>query len=370
MKIVAFTGGGSGGHIFPGIAVAEEILKHEGYGVFWIGSNKGMDREIVESAGLEFVGVPAGKLRRYFSFKTFFDFFRIIGGFFSSYRILKKRSPVLLFSKGGFVSVPPCIAARFLKIPVITHECDVTLGLANKINSLFAKKLLLSFSRTYDFLSVKNKAKAIVTGNPVRKIFYSADKTRGLEFIGKFYDISENKLPVVLVTGGSMGAKTLNELIESILPEILDYCVLVHQRGKGNLSPVSYPGYVQLEFITTQMADLLAAADIVISRAGSNSVWETVTLGKPVILLPLEGSGTRGDQVDNSLYIQESGCGIMLSHYAKDEKFYPTSENLKRILLDLLGNPEKLKKMSENAGRIIPENPAARIASVILENEK
>lgn len=370
MKIVAFTGGGSGGHIFPGIAVAEEILKHEGYGVFWIGSNKGMDKDIVESAGIEFTGIPSGKLRRYFSLKTFIDFFRIIGGFFSSYRILKKRSPVLLFSKGGFVSVPPCLAARFLKIPVITHECDVTLGLANKINSMSAKKLLLSFSKTYEFLSAKNKAKAVVTGNPVRKIFYNADKTKGLEFIGGFYDISENKLPVVVVTGGSLGAKSLNTLIESILPEILDHCLVVHQRGRGNLSPVSYPGYIQLEFITNRMADLLAAADIVISRAGSNSVWETVTLRKPMILLPLEGSGTRGDQVDNSLYIQEAGCGIMLSNSSEDEKFHPTPENLKCVLLDLLKNPEKLGRMSENAGKIIPENPAGRIASVILENEK
>jgi UDP-N-acetylglucosamine--N-acetylmuramyl-(pentapeptide) pyrophosphoryl-undecaprenol N-acetylglucosamine transferase len=229
---VAFAGGGTGGHIYPGLAVADELRARAAADgreirICWIGCSSGMDRMIVEKntdasgrkSADEFYGIPAGKLRRYLSFRNFIDLFRIIGGFFASFAVLVRIRPAVLFSKGGFVSVPPCAAAALLRIPVYTHECDFTPGLATKLNSRNAEHILLSYKETELYLRSEYRKKAIVTGNPVRPVFYTADASRGLAFLG----IAEKKKPVLLVLGGSSGARQINELVRENLDKLCDH---------------------------------------------------------------------------------------------------------------------------------------------------
>ena len=229
---VVFAGGGTGGHIYPGLGVADSFREYckkngENVKIFWIGNSSGMDKNIVESnldssgnrSADVFYGIPSGKLRRYFSFRNFLDVFKIAAGFVSSYFILLKIRPSVLFSKGGFVSVPPCFAAKLLKIPVFTHECDFTPGLATRINSKSAKKILLSFDETKNYLSSQAKVKALTTGNPVRPVFYSAKSEKGLDFL----NIKEKSKPILLVIGGSLGARQINELVKENSTNIDNY---------------------------------------------------------------------------------------------------------------------------------------------------
>ena len=221
LKIV-FAGGGTGGHIYPGIAVADSLkalAESKGLSVeiYWIGNGSGMDRDIVEknlvSAGgsiTEFLGIPCGKLRRYFSLRNFVDIFKIAGGFFKSLSLLKKIKPDVLFSKGGFVSVPPCRAAKMLHIPYYTHECDFTPGLATKLNSGGAKNIFVSYEESSKYLKGKNASKCVVTGNPVRPVFYQDNRDAGLEFLGVPKD---HEKPILLVLGGSSGALQINNLV-------------------------------------------------------------------------------------------------------------------------------------------------------------
>lgn len=377
MKVkIAFTGGGTAGHIYPGLAVADELKalsKEKGtdIDISWIGCSKGMDRKIVTSAvrpdgslsADRFYGIPSGKLRRYFSLKNFTDLFKIAGGFFASFFILLKLKPAVLFSKGGFVSVPPCIAARILHIPVFTHECDFTPGLANRINAKSASKMLLSYEETKRFLSESNKAKAVVTGNPVRPVFYSADRSKGREFLGIPED---NKKPVLLVLGGSSGALQINTLVAESLDFLCSRFTVVHQTGMLNtdekqsaeLKSKYGDDYKPFPFIYKEMCDVLAASDIILSRAGANSIWECAVMYKPMVLVPLCGNGTRGDQVDNAKFFEEKGAAeVLLGKEA-------TSENLKNALLKIENKEsyeEALKKMTGTS------RPAKTIAELIFE---
>lgn len=322
---IAFTGGGTGGHIYPGLAVADELKilsKTQDIEIIWIASSSGMDKKIVESATdsfgnklvNKFYGVPSGKLRRYFSFKNVLDLFKIFAGFVSSFFILLKNRPAVLFSKGGFVSVPPCLSAKILGIPVFTHECDFTPGLATKINSRFAKKILLSYKETVDYFGGSQKLKTVVTGNPVRPVFYSASKKKGKEFLS----IKKSK-PILLVMGGSLGARQINDIVKENIEWLCSNFIVVHQTGEKNIdqSNVSIPekikeNYKCYPFIYSQMPDVIAAADIVLSRSGANSLWECSVLGKPMLLIPLSGSGTRGDQEDNAEYFAKAGAALVL----------------------------------------------------------
>ena len=239
-NLICFTGGGTGGHIYPGLAVADELKAlaaehNKELQINWIGCSKGMDRNIVEKAlGPDgkatvdkFFGIPSGKLRRYFSLKNFSDLFRIAGGFFAALHILRRERPALLFSKGGFVSVPPCLAARILHIPVYTHECDFTLGLANRLNFKSADCMFVSYEETKNRLGVADQKRVVVTGNPVRPVFYKTKPENGLAFLGLgktskqdsqgTQDSNTKTKPILLVLGGSSGAKQINELVfESI----------------------------------------------------------------------------------------------------------------------------------------------------------
>ena len=379
-NLVAFTGGGTGGHIYPGLAVADEIKKtaeenQKELSIIWIGCSKGMDRKIVQSAVGEggklsvekFYGIPSGKMRRYFSLKNFSDLFRIFAGFVAAFFILKKNRPCVLFSKGGFVSVPPCIAARLLHIPVYTHECDFTLGLANRINFKSAKNMFVSYEETRNRLTEADRKRVIVSGNPVRPVFYTADADRGKKFLEE--DTVTSKKPVLLVLGGSSGARQINNLIFENLDWLCERFTVVHQTGllnndesrEGELKLKYGDSYKPYQFIYQEMPDVVAAADVILSRAGANSIWEAAVLYKPMLLIPLCGSGTRGDQVDNAKFFEENNSALILVGEQA------TSDKMKEKLTKLLDEGTRKILSSELKKLIGTQKPAQKIAEIIYE---
>lgn len=377
---IVITGGGTAGHIYPGIAVADEIKNiktNDELKIYWIGCSKGMDRSIVEksmliknhngqSAIYAFKGIPSGKLRRYFSIKNFFDLFNIFFGFVKSFFILLKIKPAALFSKGGFVSVPPCIAAKLLGIPVYIHECDFTLGLANRINAKSAKTIFVSYEETKSKMPTVYKNKTITTGNPIRPVFYNANKANGMSIL----ELNEqNNKPILLVLGGSLGAKQINNLIYQNIEWICQNFTVIHQTGlvnnsnetEANLVHTYGTSYKPFSFIHQNMQDVLSCADVVLSRAGANSIWETAVLNKPMILIPLCGTGTRGDQVDNALYFESKNCAkVLIGENAN-------SINLKDSLSYMLDDKNR-SNMQEQLKLLVGQNmPAKTIAKTIIE---
>ena len=369
IKIV-FAGGGTGGHIYPGLAVADELKKiaeknNLKIKIYWFGNSSGMDRTLVEKSGSadRFCAIPSGKLRRYFSIKNFFDVFKIIAGIVVSFFRLLFIRPAVVFSKGGFVSVPPCFAARILRIPVFTHECDFTPGLATKINSRFASKILVSYPETVKFLPKNKQSLAVVTGNPVRPVFYEADAQKGRKFLfeGKNVDL---KKPVLLVLGGSLGAHQLNELVVENLAWLTEHFNVVHQCGSKDASfvPAQTDSYSPYPFIYEQMPDVIACADVILSRAGANTVWESAVEKKPSVLIPLCGNGTRGDQVDNANFFKERGAAFVLTG---NEAVF---ENLRNCLEKLLDKNERdlmSQKMAELASG---KRASLKIAELIFKS--
>lgn len=364
METIAFAGGGTGGHIFPGLAVIDELRTRTDCRVIWIGSSRGMDRSIVEDNGIEFFGISSGKLRRYFSLSNALDVFRILAGVAQSLFILARARPSLLFSKGGFVSVPPCLAAAILRIPVITHECDFSPGLATRLNSRVAESVLVSYEETRNLLPPGMRDRVTVTGNPVRPIFYGASPVKGRAFIG----CPDASVPILLIQGGSLGARQVNELVYGTLERLCALFFVVHQTGPGNVRSGTVPDskivrerYRQYDFIRSEMADVLSCADIVVARSGANTVWECAASGKPMVLVPLEKGASRGDQVENAMWFVSKGAAVMLTGTdARPERLY---EAVERIAID--GGLRE--RMSANAAALGSARPAAVIASLIVE---
>ena len=375
IKIV-FAGGGTGGHIYPGIAVADATKslaekRNLDVEIYWIGNEKGMDRDIVEknlvSAGgsiSEFCGIPCGKLRRYLSFDNVKDLFRIASGYFKSKKILKAIKPDVLFSKGGFVSVPPCRAARSRKIPYYTHECDFTPGLATKLNSGSARNILISYEDTKGYFSGAMQEKCVLTGNPVRPVFYEDHGADGLKFLG--IDPSHEK-PVLLVLGGSLGALQINSLVKENLDWLLERFIVVHQTGRKfadenpEIFREHHPDYHPHAFIYAEMPSVVQSCDVVLSRAGANSLWECTVCGKPMVLIPLCTAGSRGDQIDNASYFERNGAAVNLT--GNDA----TGENLRKSLEKML-SADFRKGLSDRCRELCGEvKPAERIAEIILD---
>jgi len=306
---MVFTGGGTGGHVFPGIAIAEKLLtEKEKYKIVWIGSNSGMEKEIVERYNIPFYSIPAGKLRRYFSIYNFIDLFKISAGIIYSLILLKKLKTNLIFSKGGFVTVPPVFAAKILGIEVISHESDLDPGLATKINSRFSKKMLFAYKETKEnWNKTIPRQELIVSGNPVRKDIFEGSIDRGRAL----YNIPESK-KIILILGGSQGARQINTLIEDILDELTKTYFVIHQMGKLDYKESRRENYITASLFNKDFPHILAASNLVISRAGAGTLWESGVLGKPSILIPL-GSGTsRGDQVRNAGFFENHGAAIVL----------------------------------------------------------
>lgn len=338
MKKIVLTGGGTAGHVTPNIALIPELNKR-GYDIYYIGSYDGMEKEMIEAENIPYYGIATGKLRRYFDLKNFTDPFKVIKGFAEARSYLKKIDPDVVFSKGGFVAVPVVRAAHSLKIPVIIHESDMTPGLANKLCIPAAAKVCCNFPETVEYLP---KEKAVLTGSPIRQSLLSGSKEKGLSFCG----FTDDK-PLILVTGGSLGAVGVNNAVRSILPSLLENFNVVHLCGKGKLdeSLNSTPGYVQYEFISEELPDLMAAADLVISRAGANAICELLALKKPNILIPLPKGASRGDQILNAKSFKKQG----FSYVIQEEDI--NDERLLKIINGVYKNRQKyIQTMSESAG--------------------
>ena len=283
MKKIVMTGGGTAGHVTPNIALLPS-LKDAEYEVSYIGSYDGIEKQLIEDFGIPYYGISSGKLRRYKSLKNLSDPFRVIKGYFQARKLMNKLKPDVVFSKGGFVTVPVVLAASHKRIPVIIHESDMTPGLANKIASKGATKICCNFPETLKYLPEK---KAVLTGSPIRKELMMGNKLEGLKLCG-----FNSEKPVLLVVGGSTGAVKVNEAVRAVLPKLLESFQVVHLCGKGKTdeSLNGIPGYVQFEYISKEMRDLFAIADIVISRAGANAICELLALKKPALLIPLSAA--------------------------------------------------------------------------------
>ena len=305
MKRIVFTGGGTAGHVTPNIALFPR-LKELGYDIQYIGSYDGIEKKLVADYGIPYYGIATGKLRRYFDPKNFSDPFRVLKGFSEARKLLKQLKPDVVFSKGGFVTVPVVIAAKRCKIPAIIHESDMTPGLANKLCIPSAAKVCCNFPETVNSLPAD---KAVLTGTPIRQELLSGDKEAGRKFCG----FSSDK-PVLMVIGGSLGSASVNENIRKILPELLKEFQVIHLCGKGKTdeSLKNTPGYVQYEYIKQELADLFALSDIVISRAGANAICEINALKKPNLLIPLSANASRGDQILNARSFERQGFSMVL----------------------------------------------------------
>ena len=305
MKKIVLTGGGTAGHVTPNLALLP-YLKEKGCTINYIGSYEGIEKGLIETAGIPYHGISSGKLRRYFDLKNFSDPLKVMKGFFEARKLLKKLKPDIVFSKGGFVSVPVVLAAKTRRIPCIIHESDITPGLANRICIPMAKKVCANFPETMKYLP---EEKAVLTGTPIREELFKGSKIAGLDFCG----FTANK-PVIMIVGGSTGAMALNEAVRNLLPTLLRDYQIIHLCGKGKMSQEhqNSQGYRQFEYISKEMKDLFAAADLVISRAGANSICELLALRKPHILIPLSAAASRGDQILNAESFENQGFSYVL----------------------------------------------------------
>lgn len=305
MKHIVLTGGGTAGHVTPNIALIP-ALQAAGYKISYIGSYDGIERRLIEELNIPYYGISSGKLRRYFDVKNFTDPFRVLKGFSESKKLLRQLKPDVVFSKGGFVTVPVVIAAKKCKIPAIIHESDMTPGLANKLCISSAVKICCNFPETVNSLP---KDKAVLTGTPIRQELLSGNADEGRRFCGFTPD-----KPVLMVIGGSLGAASVNEHIRKILPELLKDFQVIHLCGKGKTdeSLTGTEGYVQYEYIKKELADLFALSDIVISRAGANAICEISALHKPNLLIPLSANASRGDQILNARSFERQGYSMVL----------------------------------------------------------
>ena len=306
MKRLVLTGGGTAGHVTPNIALIPR-LKELGYDIHYIGTYDGIERKLIEEIGIPYYGISSGKLRRYFDVKNFSDPFRVIKGYFQAKKLMKKLKPDIVFSKGGFVAVPVVLAAKHSHIPAIIHESDMTPGLANKLSIPSATKICCNFPETMSHLP---EGRAVLTGSPIRQELLTGNKLAGLKFCG----FTANK-PVILVIGGSLGAVAVNNAIRKILPELLKSFQVIHLCGKDktDASLNNLEGYVQFEYIKQELADLFAAADICVSRAGANAICELLALKKPNLLIPLSANASRGDQILNAESFRRQGFSEVLS---------------------------------------------------------
>lgn len=306
MKKIVLTGGGSAGHVTPNIALLPS-LREAGYEITYMGSYDGIEKRLISDFDMPYVGISTGKFRRYLDLKNFTDPFRVIKGFSEAKKYFKEHRPDIVFSKGGFVSVPVVRAAAALGIPSIIHESDMTPGLANKLCIPVATKVCCNFPETLKQLP---EDKAVLTGSPIRAELAQGNKLAGYDLCG----FSANK-PVIMVTGGSLGAANVNKAVREALPKLLTDFQIVHLCGKDKIDNLllNTPGYKQFEYIKAELKDLFAMADLVISRAGANAICELLALKKPNILIPLPASSSRGDQLLNAKSFEAQGFSIVIN---------------------------------------------------------
>lgn len=321
MKRIILTGGGTAGHVTPNIALLPRLRELQ-YDIHYIGSYNGIEKELIEQFGIPYHGISSGKLRRYFSVQNFTDPFRVMKGFGEARNLIKLLKPDVIFSKGGFVTVPVVVAGKRCKVPTVIHESDMTPGLANKLCIPSASKVCCNFPET---ISLLPESKAVLTGSPIRQELLSGDRYKALEFTC----LSEDK-PVILIVGGSLGSMAVNQAVRQILPSLLSTFQVVHLCGKNKLdaSLQHINGYIQYEYIQDELKDLFALTDIVISRAGANAICELLALHKPNLLIPLSVNASRGDQILNARSFERQGFSMVLEE----------EELTSQVLLDSIHN--------------------------------
>ena len=303
MKRIVLTGGGTAGHVSPNQALIPLLLE-EGWDIHYIGTKAGIERTLIEPMpSVKYHAVSSGKLRRYFDLKNFTDPFRVIAGAFQSFSIIRKLRPNIVFSKGGFVSVPVVIGAALCRVPVVMHESDITPGLANKLCKPFAKAVCTTFPECAKLLGDKG----LETGTPLRETIFSGSRERGLALAG-----FDGKKPILMMIGGSLGAQSVNAVLREALPAITAKFDVLHVCGKGNLAPEleGVSGYRQFEYLSDELPDAFACADIMLSRAGSNSLSELLALHKPALLIPYHSG--RGDQLLNANSLKARGLAHVM----------------------------------------------------------
>jgi len=334
MKKIVLTGGGTAGHVTPNIALIPSLQK-EGYDIFYIGSYSGIEKNLIKDLGIPYYGISSGKLRRYVDLKNITDPFRVIKGCYQAARILRKLKPDVVFSKGGFVTVPVILGAKLAGVPSIIHESDMTPGLANKISTPFASKICTAFPETKKYFP---KEKVINTGTPIREELLRGNKNVGLNLCA----FTPNK-PILMIMGGSLGSVKINKALRGILPKLLNKYQVVHLCGKGNLdhSLDSLEGYKQFEYVKGDLPHLFAMADVIISRAGANAICELLALKKPNLLIPLSANASRGDQVLNAKSFNKHGYSYIL-----DEDDMTETSLLKAINYVYENRNSQLKAMS------------------------
>lgn len=355
-QTIILTGGGTAGHVSLNQAIIPSLLEL-GYDVHYIGSEQGIEKELIGEAfpQVPFYGISSGKLRRYFSMKNFTDPFRVLAGMMQAFRIIKKVKPQVIFSKGGFVSVPVVMAAKMAGIPVVIHESDVTPGLANKIALPFSSHVFTIFEETLQHLP---QEKATCTGSIIRQELFLGDKAKGLAACG-----FTSQKPVLLVMGGSLGSVVLNDALRHNLPELLQSFQIIHLCGKGNADNAldEMPGYKQFEYVTTELPNLLHAADLIVSRAGSNSIFEFLALHKPMLLIPLSAQKSRGDQILNANLFKKQGYAEVLEEEAL------TKETFMKSLHTLMSRKSEMITTMEKTQT--PKTPN-EMAKLILQFKK
>lgn len=354
MKKIVLTGGGTAGHVTPNIALLP-ALKENGYDISYIGSYNGIEKRLITEKGIPYYEISTGKLRRYLDIKNLTDPFRVIRGFSQAMKLMDTLKPDIIFSKGGFVSVPVVFAAHRHHIPIVTHESDMTPGLANRLCIPMASAVCVNFPETVGM--IKN-SKGVLTGTPIRKELSLGSRRKGLDLCG----FNDSK-PVIMVIGGSLGALHVNEAIRAILPKLLDRFQIVHLCGKGKVDESFYSttGYYQFEYIDKELGDLFAAADIVVSRAGANAIFEFLSLAKPNLLIPLPANASRGDQILNAKSFAKQGYSMMLL----EEDMKETS--LYKSICELYDNRQAFIDNMKNSTEIDSINT---IINIIKENTK
>ncbi|GGI91566.1 undecaprenyldiphospho-muramoylpentapeptide beta-N-acetylglucosaminyltransferase [Legionella impletisoli] len=335
-KRIVFTGGGTAGHVTPNLALINP-LQSEGWKVHYIGSEEGIEKEMISPLNIPYHAVKSGKLRRYFSWKNFLDPVKILYGIVQSFFLLHHLKPNVVFSKGGFVGFPVVVGAWLNRIPVIAHESDMTPGLANRLSFPFASKVCVTFEPAkYHF---KQPSKVEVTGTPIREALLKGDKTKGLETCRLQAD-----LPCLLVMGGSLGSRVINQCLRKALDNLLSFVQIIHICGKGNVDPQlnDKKGYCQFDYVRDELGDLLAASDVVLSRSGANSLYEILALKKPHILIPLSKKASRGDQIQNARYFASLG----ISYVIEEEQLNP--ECLVKAVQEVMNTKEeRIHKMKQ-----------------------
>lgn len=351
MKKIVLTGGGTAGHVTPNIALLP-ALRESGYDISYVGSYNGMEKQLIEEQKIPYYGIASGKLRRYFDLKNFSDPFKVVKGFGQAIRLMRKLKPDIVFSKGGFVSVPVILAARFCHVPSIIHESDLTPGLANKIAIPNATRVCCNFPETMKYLP---EGKAVLTGSPIRRELLSGKKEKARKLCG--FDSSQ---PVLFIIGGSSGSKFINDTVRGLLPELLKNFQVIHMCGKGNLDPSldKTKGYKQFEYIGTELNHIFALADLVLSRAGANSICELLALHKPNILIPLSANASRGDQILNARSFEKQGFSVVLEEEAV------TPGKLLEVIQTTYANREQYVTAMKNSEMI---DSVKKITSLINE---